>query len=97
MVSSMSCTFSKWMCVLSQSSLVAPGILQNLTIFFWMFMSCRFPSPALVFKDWIFLCGYLRTLSVDQTSLELRDPLVSASQVLELEACTTTPGPAATF
>jgi hypothetical protein len=36
--------------------------------------------------------GYPGTHSVDQASLELRKPPVSASQVLGLKACATTPG-----
>jgi hypothetical protein len=36
--------------------------------------------------------GYPGTHSADQAGLELRNPPVSASQVLGLKACTTTPG-----
>jgi hypothetical protein len=42
-----------------------------------------------------FLCspGCPGTYSVDQAGLELRNPPASASQVLGLKACATTPGP----
>jgi hypothetical protein len=45
-----------------------------------------------VFRDRVSLCspGCPGTHSVDQAGLELRDPPVSASQVLGLQACTTT-------
>jgi hypothetical protein len=48
----------------------------------------------LVFRDRIFLCspGCPGTHSVDQAGLELRNPPASASQVLGLKACITTPG-----
>jgi hypothetical protein len=47
----------------------------------------------LVFQDRVSLCslGYPGTHSVDQAVLELRNPPASASQVLGLKACTTTP------
>jgi hypothetical protein len=46
------------------------------------------------FRDRVSLCslGCPGTHFVDQAGLELRDPPASASQVLELKACTTTPG-----
>jgi hypothetical protein len=46
----------------------------------------------LVFQDRISLCssGCPGTHPVDQAGLELRNPTVSASQVLELKACATT-------
>jgi hypothetical protein len=37
------------------------------------------------------VAGYLGTHSVDQASLELRNPSASASRVLGLKACATTP------
>jgi hypothetical protein len=45
-----------------------------------------------VFQDRVSLCspGYSGTHSVDQAGLKLRDPPVSASQVLGLKACATT-------
>jgi hypothetical protein len=48
----------------------------------------------LVFQDRVSLCslGYPGTHFVDQASLELRNPPASASQVLGLKACATTPG-----
>jgi hypothetical protein len=47
----------------------------------------------LVFQDRVSLCspGCFGTHSVDQAGLELRNPPVSASQVLELKACATMP------
>jgi hypothetical protein len=55
-------------------------------IFFFFFF--------LVFGDRVSLCspGCPRTHSLDQAGLELRNPSASASQVLGLKACTTTPG-----
>jgi hypothetical protein len=48
----------------------------------------------LVFRDRISLCspGCPGTHSVDQAGLKLRNPPASASQVLGLKACATTPG-----
>jgi hypothetical protein len=48
------------------------------------------PTP----RDRVSLCspGCPGTLSVDQTGLKLRNPPASASRVLGLKACTTTPG-----
>jgi hypothetical protein len=48
----------------------------------------------LVFRDRVSLCspGCPGTHSVDQAGLELRNPPVSASQVLGLKARATTPG-----
>jgi hypothetical protein len=53
---------------------------------------------VLFFCFWFFETGFLcspgcpGTHSEDQAGLELRDPPASASQVLGLKACTTTPG-----
>jgi hypothetical protein len=49
----------------------------------------------LFFWDRVSLCspGCPGTHSVDQAGLELRNPPSSASRVLGLRACTTTPGP----
>jgi hypothetical protein len=46
-----------------------------------------------VFQDRVSLCspGCSGTHSVDLAGLELRNPPASASQVLGLKACTTTP------
>jgi hypothetical protein len=46
-----------------------------------------------VFRDRVSLCspGCLGTHFVDQAGLELRNPPASASQVLGLKACATTP------
>jgi hypothetical protein len=48
----------------------------------------------LVFRDRVPLCnlGCPGTHFVDQAGLELRNPPASASQVLGLKVCTTTPG-----
>jgi hypothetical protein len=48
----------------------------------------------LVFRDCVSLCSpdCPGTHSVDQAGLELRNPPASASQVLRLKACATTPG-----
>jgi hypothetical protein len=45
-------------------------------------------------RDRVSLCspGYPGTHSVDQAGLELRNPPASASRVLGLKACATTPG-----
>jgi hypothetical protein len=53
----------------------------------------------LVLRDRVSLCGpgCPGTRSVDQAGLELRNPPASASQVLGLKACTTTPGLATIF
>jgi hypothetical protein len=47
----------------------------------------------LVFRDRVSLCspGYPGTHSVDQAGLELRNPPASASRVLGLKVCDTTP------
>jgi hypothetical protein len=49
---------------------------------------------CLFFRDRVSVCspGCPRTHFVDQAVLELRDPLASASRVLGLKACATTPG-----
>jgi hypothetical protein len=52
-----------------------------LFLFFWFFETGFFCSP-----------GCPGTHSVDQAGLELRNPPASASQVLGLKACATTPG-----
>jgi hypothetical protein len=46
------------------------------------------------FRDRVSLCspGCPGTHSVDQAGLELRNPPVSASQVMGLKVCTTMPG-----
>jgi hypothetical protein len=48
-----------------------------------------------VFRDRVSLCspGCPGTHFVDQAGLELRNPPASASRVLGLKACATTPGP----
>jgi hypothetical protein len=52
-----------------------------------------------VFPDRVSLCrpGCPGTHFVDQAGLELRNPPDSASQVLGLKACATTPGEALAF
>ena len=57
---------------------------------YYGFWFCSPPLP----RDRVSLCrhGCPATHSVDQAGLKLRDPAASASQVLGLKACTTTPG-----
>jgi hypothetical protein len=57
---------------------------------FFFFVFC-----FLFFRDRVSLCSPScpGTHFVDQAGLELRNPLVSASQVLGLKVCATTPGP----
>jgi hypothetical protein len=52
-----------------------------------------------VFRDRVSLCspGCPGTHFVDQAGLELRNPPASASRVLGLKACATTPGPQLNF
>jgi hypothetical protein len=66
-----------------------------------IFVDFRLKSPVgfFFFLVWFFetefLCvapGCLGTHSVDQAGLELRNPSASASQVLGLKVCATTPG-----
>jgi hypothetical protein len=58
------------------------------------FGSSLFVCLFLVFRDRVSLCspGCPGTHSVDQAGLELRNPPASASRVLGLKACATTPG-----
>jgi hypothetical protein len=57
-------------------------------LFYFILFFCCF------FRDRVSLCspGCPGTHFVDQTGLELRNPPASASQVLGLKACATTPG-----
>jgi hypothetical protein len=59
---------------------------------FFFFFSWFVCILFLVFQDSVSLCspGCLRTHSVDQVGLELRNPPASASQVLGLKVCATT-------
>jgi hypothetical protein len=59
---------------------------EAVVVFFFFFF-------FLVFRDRVSLCspGCPGTHFVDQAGLELRDPPASASRVLGLKACTTTP------
>jgi hypothetical protein len=54
---------------------------------------------GLVFRDRVSLCspGCPETHFVDQAGLELRNPPASASRVLGLKVCTTTPGNSLNF
>jgi hypothetical protein len=65
-------------------------IKNTLSFFFFFLFFCFF-----VFRDRVSLCspGCPGTHFVDQAGLKLRNPPASASQVLGLEACTTTPDP----
>ena len=55
---------------------------------------CLFVCLVLVFRDRVSLCspGCPGTHFVNQAGLELRNPPASASRVLGLKACATTPG-----
>jgi hypothetical protein len=67
------------------------GVVFFLLLFVWLVW--------LVFQDRVSLCspGCPGTHSVDQAGLKLRDPPASASQVLGLKACTTTPSAQVSF
>jgi hypothetical protein len=73
-----------------KSRVVGTQILRRVKTFFFFF---------LVFWDRVSLCspGCPRTHSVDQAGLELRNLPASASQVLGLKACATTPSWVKTF
>jgi hypothetical protein len=60
----------------------------------WLFIIYLFFIFYFVFRDRVSLCspGCPGTHSVDQAGLKLRDPPASASRVLGLKACVTTPG-----
>jgi hypothetical protein len=64
--------------------------LELLLLSFYLFIHFLFWG---VFQDRVSLCspGCPETHSVDQAGLELRNPPASASQVLGLKACATTP------
>jgi hypothetical protein len=68
-------------------------------LFCFVFSLFCFVFWFLVFGDRVSLCspGCPGTHSVDQAGLELRDPPASASQVLGLKACATTPGMSSSF
>jgi hypothetical protein len=63
---------------------------------FFLFCFCFL---VLVFQDRVSLCspGCPGTHSVDQAGLELRNLPASASQVMGLKACATTPGKSLSF
>ena len=58
---------------------------------------CGLAAHSFFFSETGFLCVALAVLelTVDQAGLELRNPSASASQVLGLKVCATTPGLAA--
>jgi hypothetical protein len=62
-------------------------------LFYFLFLFIIVIIIILVFGDRasLYNSGCLGTHSVDQGGLKLRDPPASASQVLGLKACTTTP------
>jgi hypothetical protein len=68
------------------------GLFLNVVGFF-CFCFCFFFLFVFVFRDRVSLCspGCPGTHSVDQVGLELRNPPASASGVLGLKACATTP------
>jgi hypothetical protein len=65
--------------------------MQGLSAVLFFFFVCLF---VCFFRDRISLCstGCRGTHSLDQADLELRNLPASASQVLGLKACATTPG-----
>ena len=70
-----------------------PQYLFCLFVYLFLFFGfCFVLVWFLVFRDRVSLCspGYPGTHSVDQAGLELRNPPVSASQVLGLNTCATT-------
>jgi hypothetical protein len=71
-----------------------PSVRRGLTPIWGMSFLSFFLFFFLVFWDRVSLCspGCPGTHSVDQAGLELRNPPVSASRVLGLKACATTPG-----
>jgi hypothetical protein len=74
---------------------VIQKFLMNLGVFF-LFCFLIFFFFLFFFRDRVSLCSPgcpgTRTHSVDQAGLELRNPPASASPVLGLKACATTPG-----
>jgi hypothetical protein len=65
--------------------------------FFWFLVLLGFVDVVVVvlfFRDRVSLCspGCPGTHAVDQAGFELRNPPASASLVLGLKACATTPG-----
>jgi hypothetical protein len=88
----MNCNVSIWYagCLLCdpRSFCLSETIYDKEFFFFFFFFF------FLVFWDRVSLCspGCPGTHSVDQTGLELRNPPASASQVLRLKVCATTPG-----
>jgi hypothetical protein len=81
----------------SQSYIVSDPALKMVFLFvcFLVFCCCLFVCfVLLVFQDSVSLCspGCPGTHSADQAGLELRNPPASASQVLGLKVCATTPG-----
>jgi hypothetical protein len=77
---------------LSQASEQALGWILFQPFFLFVLFFCFF--VCLFFRDRVSLysSGCPGTHFVDQTGLELRNPPVSASRVLGLKACATTPG-----
>jgi hypothetical protein len=69
-------------------------LLSFFFIFILFYFIYLFLFLFLFFWDRVSLCspGCLGTHSVDQAGFKLRNPPASASQVLGLRACTTTPG-----
>jgi hypothetical protein len=68
-----------------------PVLLLSSILFFFFFFRDRVSSVSL------YSPGCPGTHFVDQAGLELRNLHTSASRVLELKACTTTPGPCLSF
>jgi hypothetical protein len=70
------------------------GVGENMIKIYLNFNKFFFFFFFLVFRDRVSLCslGCAGTHSVDQAGLELRNLPASASQVLGLKVCATTPG-----
>jgi hypothetical protein len=67
---------------------------KHFILFYFILFIYLFCLFCFVFRDGVSLYspGCPETHFVDQTGLELRNPPASASQVLGLKACATTPG-----
>ena len=83
----------------SDKSQVNSGTFTGGIIALFLVLFCLFLVLVLVFRDRVSLCspGCPGTHFVDQAGFELRNPSASASRVLELKACATSPGPRGSF
>jgi hypothetical protein len=76
------------------TGLLQPHLIEAFSLFCFCFCFVLFLFLFFVFRDRVFLCspGCPGTHSVDQAGLKLRNLPASASQVLGLKVCATTPG-----